>query len=339
MRSLLAIAVVCLFAVPSSPAADPPKADEPGGVPEDKVKMDAKTKEAVDKALKWLADQQAGDGSWGNTAITSFALLAFMSNGHVPNQGTYGKEVSKGTRYLLACARESDGYLVGPRGGNMYCHGMATLALTQVYGMTGDEDVKKVLKKAIDLIVRTQNPEGGWRYDPSPTGADISVTIMQVMALRGAKDSGIHVPDKCMSEAIRYINKCHDGNSGGYRYQSFGGPAGYARTAAGVCVLYLCGEYDAKDIKKAVDYLERVGEDRQHWWYGHYYAAHALNQVGGEIWEKYYDRMKADLLPKQKASGEWYVPAREAAYGPTYQTAIAVLILSVPTHYLPIYQK
>ena len=41
----------------------------------------------------------------------------------------------------------------------------------------------------------------------------------------------------------------------------------------------------------------------------------------------------------QRATGEWYDTSREAAYGPAYQTAIAVLILSVPTHYLPIYQK
>ena len=50
-----------------------------------------------------------------------------------------------------------------------------TLALTQVFGMTGDDEVKKVLKKAVDLIVKTQNYEGGWRYEPLPTGADISV--------------------------------------------------------------------------------------------------------------------------------------------------------------------
>ncbi len=340
MRLLVSAAALLLLAVPSSPAADPPKADPPE---KERVKMDEKTKAAVDKALKWLADQQAGDGSWGNTAITSFAMLALMSNGNVPNEGPYGKEVSKGVRYLLACARD-DGYLVGPRGGNMYCHGMATLALTQVFGMTGDEDVKKVLKKAVELIVRTQNPEGGWRYDPSPTGADISVTIMQVMALRGAKDSGLHVPDRTMDNAVEYINRCRDRASGGYRYQSFGGPPGYARTAAGVCVLYLCGKYDAKEIRQAVEYMERVGDDRQHYWYGHYYAAHALNQVGAEewgreVWEKYYERMKSFLLARQKASGEWYDPSREAAYGPVYQTAIAVLILSVPTHYLPIYQK
>ncbi|MDB5309640.1 MAG: hypothetical protein JWO38_3842 [Gemmataceae bacterium] len=339
MRFAVAATALLLFAVPGTPAAvQPPDPAPAAGPDKDKVKMDEQTKAAVDKALKWLKDQQATDGSWGNTAITSFGLLAFMANGHVPNQGAYGPEVSKGVRYLLACARD-DGYLVGPRGGNMYCHGMATLALTQVFGMTGDEDVKKVLKKAVDLIVRTQNFEGGWRYDPTPTGADISVTIMQVMALRGAKDSGLHVPDKCMAAAVKYINRCYDAGSGGYRYQTHGGPPGYARTAAGVCVLQLSGEYDADEIKKAVKYMQKTGDDRQHYWYGHYYAAHALNQVGGEVWESYYERMKTTLLPRQKASGEWHEPRLEPGYGPAYQTAIAVLILSVPTHYLPIYQR
>ena len=327
-----------LVTVPSATAAQPP-ADPPKPV-EDKVKMDKETKKAVDRALKFLANKQDSDGSWGNTAITGFVLLAFMANGHVPNQGDYGKVVQKGVAHLLATARE-DGYLVGPRGGNMYCHGMAALALTQVYGMTGDEEVKKVTKKAIDLIVKTQNNEGGWRYDPSPTGADISVTIMQVMALRGAKDSGLQVPDKVMKDSLNYINRCRDPRSGGYRYQPYSSGPGFARTAAGVCVLQLCGEYEADDIKKAVEYMERARDDRGHYWYGHYYAAHALNQVGGEVWENYYKKMRDMLLAPgyQRASGEWYDSRREAAYGPSYQTAIAVLILSVPTHYLPIYQK
>jgi hypothetical protein len=338
MRYIFVAVLSITLVIPSAFAADPVKPDQKG-VDKDNVKMDAETKKAVNAALKFLArEQNASDGSWGNTAITGFALLAFMSNGHVPNQGEYGKNVAKGVDYLLRCARD-DGYLVGSKGGNMYCHGMATLALTQVYGMTGDEEVKKVVKKAIDLIIKTQNNEGGWRYDPSPTGADISVTIMQVMALRGAKDAGLHVPDPTMANSIKYINRCRDNRTGGYKYQPYSNGSGYARTAAGVCVLQLCGEYEADEIKKAVEYMERTGDDFGHYWYGHYYAAHALNQVGGEVWEKYYKRMRDRLLTSQGRNGEWYSDRREAAYGPAYQTSIAVLILSVPTHYLPIYQK
>ena len=338
--SAFAAALVGLFAAPAAP--QPPKGDDKptSVVPKDNVKMDDDTKKAVDKALKFLAEKQEADGAWGNTAVTGFTLLAFMANGHMPNQGEHGKAVAKGVRYLCSTARE-DGYLVGARGGNMYCHGMATLALTQAYGMTGDEDVKKVTKRAIELIIKTQNHEGGWRYDPSPTGADISVTIMQVMALRGAQDAGIHVPKRVMDEALKYVNKCYDRASGGYRYMPYSAGAGYARTAAGVCVLQLVGKYDADEIEKAVEYMERTGDDRGHYWYGHYYACHAMNQVGGKVWEDYYKRMRDRLLAPgyQRATGEWYDTSREAAYGPVYQTAIAVLILSVPTHYLPIYQK
>ena len=337
VTSVLAAALGGVFAAPA--AAQPKAEPKPGSVvPKDNVKIDDDTKKAVEKALKYLADKQEADGSWGNTAITGFVLLAFMSNGHMPNQGDHGKAVAKGVRNLCATAR-ADGYLVGARGGNMYCHGMATLALTQAYGTTADEDVKKVTKEAIKLIIKTQNNEGGWRYDPSPTGADISVTIMQVMALRGAKDAGIHVPDKTMADALKYVNRCYDRRTGGYKYQPFSSGAGYARTAAGVCVLQLCGQYDADEIKQAVEYLEKTAEDRAHYWYGHYYACHAMNQVGGELWEKYYKRMRDHLLRTQKDDGQWFDRNREAAYGAPYQTAIAVLILSVPTHYLPIYQK
>lgn len=329
LQTAASLAVLTSLMTVATDAAPTPRDHQP--------RLDERTKQSIDRALRYLKAQQNGDGSWGNTAITSFALLAFMANGNVPNQGLYGPEVAKGIRYLMACTRD-DGYLVGPRGGNMYCHGMATLALSQAYGMSGDEEVKKVLKKAIDLIVRTQNAEGGWRYDPAPTGADISVTIMQVMALRGAKDSGLQVSDEVMRRALSYINRCRDASSGGYRYQPYSSGPGYARTAAGVCVLQLCGQYEAKEINAAVEYLKRVGDDRQHYWYGHYYAAHALHQVGGKTWEDYYKRMRDTLLSKQRPGGEWY-DRMEQQYGPVYQTAIAVLILSVPTHYLPIYQR
>jgi prenyltransferase beta subunit len=308
----------------------------------DEVKMNDRARKATAKALEWLAARQNSDGSWSegryphNTAITAFALLAFLSQGHLPNQGTYGPEVAKGCRFLLASARE-DGYLVGTRGGNMYCHAMATLALAELWGMTSDKDIKPVLTKAVNLIVGSQNFEGGWRYEPRPTGADISVTIMQVMALRAAKNSGLHVKDETMRRAIAYIKRCYNRQVGGFSYMP-GQPPGFARTAAGVCVLQLTGEYKATEIPNALTFMKQRANERYHFWYGHYYASHAMHQVGGKEWQDWYNRICDTFLPMQGGDGSWSTRDRFEV-GPVYQTSIAVIILSVPMNYMPIFQR
>ncbi|HYT93353.1 MAG TPA: prenyltransferase/squalene oxidase repeat-containing protein [Gemmataceae bacterium] len=323
------------------------------------VKMDEQTKKATHRALEWLAARQNADGSWTdgryahNTAITAFALLAFMSQGHLPNQGQFGPEVAKGARFLLATARAapgeiSDGYLVGARGGNMYCHAMATLALAELWGQTGDDEIRPVLKKAVDLIVRSQNYQGGWRYEPRPTGADISVTIMQVMALRAAKNGGIHVKDEVLNKAIGYIMSCYNPGTGGFSYQSGGGAPGFARTAAGLCVLVLSGKYKDQAramLDRGVEYLKRNFHTGQHFFYGHYYAAHAMHSYAGinvengmREWENWYSKIRDYLLPRQSGDGSW-LGVERGGVGPVYQTSIAVIILSVPAHYLPIFQR
>ena len=307
----------------------------------DDVTIDAPTRKCIDRALVYLAKEQERNGSWGrqNTAVTAFAVMAFLANGHVPDQGPYGTEVARGVRFLTAVARD-DGYLAGAGGGNMYSHGMATLCLSQVFGMTKNDEVRSTLKRAVDLTVRCQNREGGWRYEPVPRDADISATIMQVMALRGAKDSGLDVPDATIKRAVAYINRCQS-TSGGYRYQPFGGEAGFARTAAGVCVLQLAGEYDAKPIARAADWMDGHQSDQTHYWYGNYYAAHAYHQLGGRRWAGYYARMRTRLLATQRPGGEWDEPSEGGAGAGrlVYQTAIGVLILSVPADLLPIYQR
>lgn len=328
---------------------------------ESHVIMDDDTKRATAKALEYLARKQNSDGSWSdgayhhNTALTAYAMLAFMSQGHLPNQGLYGPEVAKAARFLLASARPSDGYLVGARGGNMYCHAMATLALAELWGQTGDDAIKPALQKATDLIVRSQNSQGGWRYDPAPTGADISVTIMQVMALRSAKNAGLHVPDTTLKKAIAYIKKCgvyrtvsKDGKREkrleGYAYQPGGAP-GFARTAAGACVLILSGEYNDKDIPQAVEYLKKHFDAPQHHYYGHYYAAHALHsyagvnpQDGPREWADWYGKLVKAFVPKQAPDGSLARSGRHEV-GPVFQTSIAVIVLSVPSNYLPIFQR
>jgi hypothetical protein len=331
---LIAVTVLAMLLLPQRASAQ-------------EVKIDDATKQATGKALAWLAKKQEPDGSWSepaypkNNAITAFALLAFMSQGHLPDRGPYGGVIAKGCRFLINSSRARDGYLGGIGQGNMYCHAMSTLALAELWGMSGDQSIKPVLTKAVELMVKSQNGEGGWRYEPEPTGADISVTIMQVMALRAAKNSGLHVPDETLQKAIGYILKCYDPGSGGFRYMPGQREPAFARTAAGICVLQLSGAYDAKQIPKAIEFLKGNMEPRDHFWYGHYYAAHALHQLGGKDWEEYYAQIRNLLLSKQSATGEWSTRSitDNRTAGPVYQTSIAVIILSVPAHYLPIFQR
>jgi squalene cyclase len=335
MRHILAVAALGLLLPRSAVAADV------------EVKMDEETRKATAKALEWLASKQNPDGSWSdgrypnNTAITAYAMLAFMAQGHLPRQGLYGPEVAKGARFLLSSARD-DGYIVGAKGGNMYCHAMATLALLELWGMTGDDEIKPVVKKAVDLIIRCQSErEGGWRYEPVASGADISITIMQVMALRAARNSGLHVPDATMKRAIAYIESCWDRPSGGFRYQPNARAPAFARTAAGACVLMLAGQYNNDKIRPALEFLHKNFDAREHYWYGHYYAAHAMHTAGGKDWEKWYGQLVKTLLPAQSQDGSWVNGKIQDpnSPGPVFSTSIAVVVLSVPANYLPIFQR
>jgi len=111
------------------------------------------------------------------------------------------------------------------------------------------------------------------------------------------------------------------------------------RTAAGVCLLQLNGSSTRRD-QSAVEYME-TGDDRGHYWYGHYTPAPANGtRSRRSLWEKYStmrDRPPPPRRPDyQKRPALGTTPIREAAYGPAYQTAIAWLISAVrPTTWPP----
>src|SRR5579859_5631824 len=260
------------------------------------------TKAAVERGLAWLAVQlrggrfEAGRGMSfsNNVAITALAGLAFMEAGNLPNQGKYGKEVKACVDFILDNSQESGLIAADAAQGPMYGHGFATLFLGEVYGMTHDERVKEKLEKSVRLIERTQNAEGGWRYQPAPLDADISVTICQVMALRSAREAGIKVDAGVVKRAIDYVLKCQNPD-GGFSYMAgqggFGG-SGFARSAAGCCALYYSGVFEGDALKKGLEYVKNGpnvgggfrGGDGQHYFYGYYYATQAMFLAGGDYW-------------------------------------------------------
>jgi hypothetical protein len=299
---------------------------------------------AIDRGLAWLARQQFPDGAFGsgpyyrkNVAITALSVMAFMSGGSVPGRGPYARAVERGLGFVLDSAGGS-GLLGDPAAGSpMYGHGFATLLLAELRGMSARPDLDEKLRKAVQLIVATQNAQGGWRYQPVRADADISVTVTQVMALRAARNAGIAVPKETVEAAIQYIRNCQMPD-GGFSYTLDREASAFPRSAAAVAALQYAGLYDSPEVKKGLEYLMQFlpggTEVGGHYHYGHYYAVQAMFSAGGSYWRQWYPAIRDELLARQRPNGSWQGQA-----GDEYGTATALIILQVPNRLLPIFER
>ncbi len=253
-RPRLAASIATMLALSAAWAAAQEPAREPaksvgrfgeatrGDVPEGAAELiTPETDRAIQSGLAWLARNQNADGSFGtstykgNIAVTSLAGLAFMSSGSSPGRGPYGAPIDRALAYVMDNTSAS-GFISVPGSathGPMYSHGFGTLFLAEAYGMTHRPEIREKLRKAVQLIIDTQNNEGGWRYQPVKHDADLSVTICQINALRAARNAGLYVPKDTVDACIGYVKQSQNPD-GGFRYMLSGGASAFPRSAAGV---------------------------------------------------------------------------------------------------------
>jgi hypothetical protein len=350
LAALLALAAALL------PALDT-RADE-GPVP-------ANVESAVDRGLVWLAKNQdrtsggfppvAQRAEYPSVAVTSLAAMAFMARGHTPGQGPYGDNLNRAIDYVLK-QQKPNGILAASLTGNntMYEHGIATVMLCEAYGMLDDkrqEQARGAIARAVRVILAAQRvpkdsgSAGGWRYQPNQSSSDISVTGWQLMALRGAANVGADIPQRSLDAGIAYIKR-RATSSGGFTYtssESSGGGPNPARTGTGVLALELLGQHGAKESIAGGEYLltHPVGSSgNEHYFYTVYYCSQAAWQLGGKYWDLIAPAIRNSLIQNQRTDGSWATSGtNEQQGGAAYGTAMAVLSLSVPYRYLPIYQR
>jgi hypothetical protein len=319
---------------------------------------DKKVDRAIERALAYLASSQdRTDGAWRsrnskNPAITSLAIMAFLSAGYVPGEGKYGDVIEKAIRRILEFQQPS-GLIATESNQEMYHHGISTLMLAEVAGMTDgalDEKIREALKRAIVVILKAQRTEkgpdrGGWRYQVVHVGgSDISVTGWQIMALRAAKNLGCDVPTSAIENAIDFIQRCRNAGNGAYRYSPHDNVT-VACTGTSILALELCGKelHHSPEVLKAGSYLIREENlprfGAGHFFYSVYYGAQATFQLGGNYWAVYRPRLRDILLQNQQSNGSWGGGAIDISFGQAYCTSMAVLSLTVEYRYLPIYQR
>jgi len=302
---------------------------------------------AIDNGLAFLAWRQHEDGAFGsagykrNVAVSALSAMAMMSSGSTPGRGPYGAEIEKCVKFLLDNTRDSGYVIVEENSGRgpMYGHGFATLFLAEAYGMTRQPAIREKLGKAVRLIVVSQNEQGGWRYRPQSLEADLSVTVCQIMALRAARNAGIHVPTETVERCIDYVKRSQN-EDGGFMYMLDGGESEFPRSAAGIVVLYSAGVYQSDETTRGLEYLVRfTSKDaafnrEKHFFYGHYYAVQAMWHAGSDHWQPWYGAIRDVLVERQRDDGSWM-----DSICPEYGTAMACLILQMPNNVLPIFQR
>ncbi|MEO2088414.1 MAG: prenyltransferase/squalene oxidase repeat-containing protein [Gemmataceae bacterium] len=370
---LLPVAALTLAAAPGGRGGgDPPAVIRPVA-----DRRDDPADAAIDRGLRYLAGGQNADGSWpggmgggvvfgprgqmnmggggGDIAVTSLAVMAFMSAGHVPGEGRYGPAVERGIRWVLE-KQGRNGVLAPNAGQEMYHHGIATLMLAEATGMTSGElapHLRAGLERAVAVILTSQRKQGGfrggmsggWRYRAVDDGdSDLSVTGWQLMALRAAKNVGCDIPAEYIQAAVGYVKRSQ-ARDGGFQYQP-GSQVTIPCTGVGVLCLELSGkEYHLSDeVRAGGAYLFKnpLTPNSMHFYYGVYYVSQAMFQMGGDIWAAYRPEFHKTLLQRNPPNGEgaWGARGGDAGIGgPAYATAMSVLALTVEYRFLPIYQR
>ncbi len=232
----------------------------PWGEPVPTTRMD----KLVLDGLRWLARHQNADGSWSpatlrehctadnpcadpkqvwtrnyDEGVTGMALLAFLGAGfsHESQQWLLdpithqrwkvGEVIKNGLRWLKN-RQNADGSFTRDRA-FLYNEALATLALTEAYGLTRNRFWLEPAQRGLEFLQRAQrpNPSGtglwGWRYASRqeieakyPGGsmdevgkrelfdADTSVTGWVVMALKSAQLAELPVAPEAMQGALSF---------------------------------------------------------------------------------------------------------------------------------------
>ncbi len=349
-----------------------------------------KTEAAIELGLEFLNRNQQPDGSWtlggldqtntlhqnqldSDTAATGLAMLAYQGAGYNHREFKYANQLNHAMDWMIA-NQDSDGCLYVTANKNsddacrMYSHAIATLALTEAYGMTQDAKLVEPINEAIRYIAETQDPKrGGWRYfaKMSKRKSDTSVTGWMLMALQSARLSEFEVPKKVFKRIEDWLDIARDVDSPSlFRYnpdgkdtdklsRQEGRKVSPTMTSVGLLMrLYMGWNRSDSNFQNGADYLlNHLPSDntvRQRDTYYWYYATQVMRHAGGPHWEKWNEKLHPLLVNSQMQNGpmagSWhpYLPVPDRwghAGGRLYVTTMNLLSLEVNYRLLPLYDE
>lgn len=338
----------------------------------------------IDLGLSYLRKRQEKDGSWSvNTGdlhiaknrdesthfagfrigLTSLCLLPFLGEGIPWWDESGGADPNKGAMVrALACIVKSQDK--NGRFGNvdeskfreyMYQHALATQALSEAAGLSGDVYLADAAQKAVDLIESVQGENGGWSYrSKAGDREDTSVTAWQVQALLAAREAGLKVNEEVLKKALGFFRMATEEKTGRVEYWLSHREPNPRQSLYGVGLLMRqwLGEDNGTSVHalmaKAIaekppvfvkgwgtgwtegrreDDIQRRESFNPYTWY---FATYALFNRQDENWEAWNSAMAEALPNLQDGDGAWHASdVYSAKAGAPYATALCLLCLQV----------
>ncbi len=129
---------------------------------------------ALDRGVQALLELQQEDGSFvrgsrHRVAISALGAMALLACGHLPDDPTpEGDAVRRAVDFVLDDQHQTpEGYFGQSDNSRMYGHGIVTLLLSELAGMTGDEQRDALVRERLVLAIDSSCAARRSRSSPS----------------------------------------------------------------------------------------------------------------------------------------------------------------------------
>lgn len=149
----------------------------------------------------WKRDEEIGIEE-PVIGVTGLALQAFTAAGYDHLSGDYQEAVRAGLDFLLKHQLAEGEFVSLKQRHFAYEQASATVAVAELYGLTGDPKLKAPLQTACKCIMAAQNPGLGWRYESQAAVNDTSCTGNMMLALTVAKLAGLELDTRQVEKDV-----------------------------------------------------------------------------------------------------------------------------------------
>lgn len=329
---------------------------------------------SVARGVEFLVKDQQPDGSWGTGRETHGTEVYSMVPGSLASfrigasslcvmalrQVGEHKAHDKGLKYLLNVpdAKRDTGDLMY----NTWAHIYLLQAMAEEMPTNTDPRLRTVARREIADLVKYATYMGGWNYydfeahtQHGSLGPTSFGTAAGLVALYEAKQAGLEIPEKLVSQSLRRLEEMRLPNGvylygADYKYvprlpanQPRGGvgrvqPANYALRLWGWEAL------DKDKVRQGLDLFVKnhafldMGRKRPipheswyqtagyYYYFDHYYASRLFEMLDGSDKTKYAPAVIAGVLPHQEPDGSWWDFPMWDFHKP-YGTAFAIMTL------------